>query len=112
MKNLNDKPICVVNIEGYYNGFIQQLNDAFKNGLLYSSPEHYFNVFNDAKDALDYCQKECSKVVKVNNRDDNRIKIRDDSTSSSSKRGYSLYEIGATFIIGTAFGVAISRSLK
>ena len=115
MKNLNDKPICVVNIEGYYNGFIQQLNDASKSGLLYSPPDHYFKVFNNPKDALDYCQNECSKVVKGNNKDDNRIKIRNDTNTTAtttSKESYSFFEVGVVFIIGTIIGIAISRTLK
>jgi len=120
MKNLNNKPICVVNIEGYYNGFIEQLNAASKAGLLYSLPEKYFNVFNDPKDALDYCQSQCLNVNHVNNKDDDRIKSRkpDDTTTSSSStttttttRKYSLFEVGTVFVIGTIIGVLITKKL-
>ena len=125
MKNLNNKPICVVNIEGYYNGFIEQLNAASSAGLLYSLPEKYFNIFNDPKDALDYCQSQCLNVNYVNSKDDDRIKSRKDddsntttntttsaSASSSSSRKYSLLEVGTVFIIGTIIGVLITKRNK
>jgi hypothetical protein len=124
MKNLNNKPICVVNIEGYYNGFIEQLNAASSAGLLYSLPEKYFNIFNDPKDALDYCQSQCLNTNYINNKDDDRIKLRKDddtntstststsTTTNNSSRKYSLFEVGTVFIIGTIIGVLITKRNK
>ena len=113
MKNLNNKPICVVNVEGFYDGFIQQLKAASLSGLLYAPPENYFKVFTDPKDALDYCQMECSKVNQVNNIDDNRIKVRSDSSSSSDKknvtRTFTLVEVTLILIIGVLTGAFITK---
>ena len=113
MKNLNNKPICVVNIEGYYNGFIEQLNAASKAGLLYSPPENYFKVFNDPKDALDYCQSECLKVTNISNKDDDRIKTRKTDNNNNNNittiRTYSLFEVGTVFVIGTVVGILVTK---
>ena len=88
-----------------------QLKTASLSGLLYAPPENYFKVFTDPKDALDYCQIECAKVNKVNNIDDNRIKVRSDVPSDKKNvtRTFNLIEVMSLFIIGVITGVFITK---
>lgn len=65
MKGLGSVPMCLVNIEGFYDGFIEQMNRAKKDGVLYSEIEEYFHVENTVDGALNWCIKECQK--KLNN---------------------------------------------
>lgn len=55
MKGLAHTPICVVNIDGYYDGFIKQLYRAKQDGILYHDVEKYFHVVDDVSAALDFC---------------------------------------------------------
>jgi uncharacterized protein (TIGR00730 family) len=57
MKGMDHKPICVVNIDGFYDGFIMQLRRAYRDGILYGPAETYFHVETDSILALDWCQK-------------------------------------------------------
>lgn len=67
MKNLDNKPIAVVNVDGYWDGFVLQLKRAFDDGLLYGTLESYFYVANTPAEALDYCEKEVAKNLNNNN---------------------------------------------
>jgi uncharacterized protein (TIGR00730 family) len=52
---LSNKPIAVVNVDGYYDGSIAQLKEAEKRSLLYSKASVYFEVFPTSAEALDWC---------------------------------------------------------
>jgi uncharacterized protein (TIGR00730 family) len=83
MKNLNDKPIAVVNVDGYWDGFVMQLKRAFDDGLLYGSLESYFYVANTPAEALDYCEREVSK--KANAKADIAIPVSETNASANSR---------------------------
>lgn len=52
LRGMKHIPICVVNIDGYYDGTIAQINRASEEQLLYESPEEYFHVEVDVASAL------------------------------------------------------------
>eukprot|EP01039_Chlorochromonas_danica_P010001 gene10001-11061_t len=55
MKGLAQMPFCLVNIDGFYNGFIDQMKRAKQDGILYQDLEAYFHVSESAEEALDWC---------------------------------------------------------
>lgn len=55
MKGMTTKPICVVNIDGFYDGSIQQMKRAFEDGILYQEISEYFHVEDNVTDALKWC---------------------------------------------------------
>jgi hypothetical protein len=38
------KPICIVNIDGYYDGFVIQMKRSFEEGLLYDEVSIYMHT--------------------------------------------------------------------
>lgn len=58
MKGVDDKPICLVNLDGFYDGFILQLQRAFDEGMLYMPAEKFFRVEDTVESALDWCVTE------------------------------------------------------
>ena len=54
-KDLLRKPICLVNVDGFYDGFITQIQRAFDDKLLYHNVDDFFRVFTTAEEALDWC---------------------------------------------------------
>jgi hypothetical protein len=58
MKGVDDKPICLVNLDGFYDGFVMQLQKAFDSGMLYMPIHKFFRVENTVEDALNWCEQE------------------------------------------------------
>jgi uncharacterized protein (TIGR00730 family) len=65
MKDMSNKPICVVNIDGYYDGSILQMRRAAADGILYKDVEAFFHVETNVQDALDWCIAELQKLEKT-----------------------------------------------
>jgi uncharacterized protein (TIGR00730 family) len=61
MKGMNRKPICVVNMDGFYDGFLMQMRRAHKEGILYGQVETYFHVEENPIKALDWCHHTASQ---------------------------------------------------
>lgn len=55
MKGMNKKPIVIVNLDGFYDGFLMQMRRTHKEGMLYGHVETYFHVEEDPIKALDWC---------------------------------------------------------
>jgi len=55
MNNMHEKPICMLNYDGFYDGLIHQMQRASSDGLLYGNIEDYFHVENTAEAALEWC---------------------------------------------------------
>lgn len=55
LKRLPGMPICVVNIDGFYDGTIQQLKRAHEDNLLYGELEEYFHYEDTVESALNWC---------------------------------------------------------
>lgn len=81
MNGLADKPICILNIDGYYDGSIIQLQQAFKDNLLYDTPEAYFHVVNQPSEAIDWCLSEITakrnSTALPSANIEHRMKVRD-----------------------------------
>lgn len=57
MKGLERKPIVLVNLDGFYDGFALQMNRAYKEGILYGKAETYYHVVEDIVSALEFCKQ-------------------------------------------------------
>jgi predicted Rossmann-fold nucleotide-binding protein len=57
MKGLAPKPICIANLDGFYDGSILQLKRAFDDQLLYLPLEKYVHVASTVKEALHWSIK-------------------------------------------------------
>ena len=57
----HDKPVVIVNIDGYYDGIVNQLEAAKQNQLLHSNVENMVYVCSNIEDALLRCEVECQK---------------------------------------------------
>jgi uncharacterized protein (TIGR00730 family) len=55
MKGMDHKPICIVNLDGFYDGFLAQMRRAHREGILYGNIDTYFHVEDDPLVALDWC---------------------------------------------------------
>lgn len=121
LKGLERKPVCVVNTDGFYDGFNIQLKRAFDDGLLYGTVESYYTSVNTPQEALNWCLKNVqNQLVNSNsdsgnsdssnsdssNRKIERIVIdkKDDSTSSMTTL---LFVSLTTFTIGILIGMKL-----
>lgn len=62
MKGLAQKPICLINIDGFYDGFLLQMRRTYDEGMLYSTPESYFHTENSSEMALKWCLQEVASI--------------------------------------------------
>jgi hypothetical protein len=58
MKGMAKKPIVLVNLDGFYDGFLMQLHRAHLDGILYGSVSSYIHVESNVLSALDWCVQE------------------------------------------------------
>lgn len=79
MKGMGSKPICLVNVDGFYDGFVSQIKRTQKEGLLYGSYEEYFHVENDVEKALDWC------LSHIPTEDDDKRKLDSSSTPNGDR---------------------------
>lgn len=49
-------PICLVNTDGYYDGFVLQLERAHADRLLHKPPKEFLQVCSNPIEALDWCE--------------------------------------------------------
>lgn len=54
LRGMQHIPLCVVNIDGYFDGTIMQINRANEENLLYDTPDEYFHVEPDISSALEW----------------------------------------------------------
>ena len=65
MKGMSTKPICIVNLNGYYDGSIMQMHRAKKDGILYEDIDEYFHVEDNVEDALRWCEDSVHSSRKI-----------------------------------------------
>ena len=65
MKDMSLKPICIVNVDGFYDGSLQQLQRAHEDGILYQEVEEYVHVETNVADALAWCAEQVENSRKV-----------------------------------------------
>jgi hypothetical protein len=58
---MNPRPVALLNVDGYYDGFLQQMQAAYESGILYLRPEELLPSFEDPADCLNYVVREVSK---------------------------------------------------
>lgn len=73
MKDMAIKPIVIVNIDGFYNGFLEQMKRAKMEGILYHELDYYFHVVETVDDALEYCISEVFRMENLSS--DDRMKL-------------------------------------
>ena len=56
-------PTVLVNVQGYYEGFVLQLHRAHADGLLHKPPDEFLKVVDDPITALDYCEAHAGEAV-------------------------------------------------
>ncbi|KAL1530280.1 hypothetical protein AB1Y20_001192 [Prymnesium parvum] len=49
-------PICLLNTDGYYDGFVQQIERAYVDQILHKPPREFIHVVEDPIDAVDWCE--------------------------------------------------------
>jgi uncharacterized protein (TIGR00730 family) len=54
MNNFHNIPICLLNINGFFDHTVLQMQRAAEDGVLYGDVESYFHVANSPRDALDW----------------------------------------------------------
>lgn len=119
MKGLKNKPIVVMNFDGYYNGFIEQLHRASKEGLLYHTPDKYFHVSTDPLEAIEYIREYRSQVKSAGVEDMGKARIGKvefedklptngmNNTDNEEKKGVtttSFDKLFSSFMIGVLVG--------
>ena len=115
-------PICILNINGYYNGSIEQLKRAGKDNLLYQAVEEYLHVETTPLEALNWCFKQINRLsqssptvdqafssISNNNRKQNRSfnKNNDSYITSSSLLSSSIINFSSNNISIFSLGVVI-----
>jgi hypothetical protein len=124
MKGLTHKPISIVNIDGYYDGFIMQLDRAYSENLLYLHPSEYFHVGKTTEESLNWCLSHFNEYGEYNkgqsDKDWNiefqkthRKKERNvNDLKSTSVLDSSWFRTVSIFSIGAICGLLLSRSIK
>lgn len=124
MKGLTQKPISIVNIDGYYDGFIMQLERAHSENLLYLHPSEYFHVGTTTEESLNWCLSHFNdkgEYVKAQSVKDWNIEFQKtirkkernlNDLKSTSLLDSSWFKTASIFTIGTLCGILISRSIK
>ena len=59
---MTDKPICLVNVDGFYDGFLLQMRRTEEAGILYEPAASYFHSENDPESALKWCTNEVMTI--------------------------------------------------
>ena len=63
---VQQKPLCVINLDRYFDGTIAQLQRASEEGLLYGACEEYFHVEEDVERALAWSLEEYERLHSLN----------------------------------------------
>ena len=112
MKGLNEKPIVVLNYDGFYDGFIQQLRRAGEDGLLYLETEKFFMVTPSPAEAVKMAVKYIDDV-KANGVEDlgrSRTKSGDNKLKAGSNKGTKTSG-GALDMLSLTIGISIGAVL-
>jgi len=109
MKNLKHKPILVVNLDGFYDGFILQLRRAFDDKLLYNQVADYMTVFKTVAEAQSWIEsheKELLSTAVVRDAD-SRVTSR---PSSNGGQPTPLVAVAvASFLVGAVATMLVLR---
>eukprot|EP01031_Cornospumella_fuschlensis_P027517 gene27517-33236_t len=127
MKGLERKPIVLVNLDGFYDGFALQMSRAHKEGILYGKTESYYHVVSDVVSALEFCKhailsdeekSHCDLLVsniKENNVDELEGRVKERLVPTLSEMGENIKdgrkptiwrssEVMSAMVVGLAIG--------
>jgi uncharacterized protein (TIGR00730 family) len=125
MKGMQGKPIVILNYDGFYDGFIQQLHRGSKDGLLYLPAEKFFMVTASPKEAVQMATEyvedarkngvELLSFTRKGDEKDTKIPLPPKGSSSGSKavagkKGMTLSL--ASLSVGVAIGAALALLLS
>ena len=85
-RGLTSVPICILNIDGYYDGFITQLKRAEQDGMLYDNFNSYVHVETCPKAAVAWVESELQRNDWVSSRL-NRNKLRSTMEAAQAVSG-------------------------
>ena len=111
MSDMVSKPICLVNINGYYDGFIQQLDRASREGLLFGPKESYFHITATTEAALDYVASH--RILDFEHEDLRRVDRMPQLPVPMQMSDYLKFIQPVAFItIGVVMGINLQKYLK
>ncbi len=88
MMGLKKKGICVCNVNGYFDGFIQMMHRASKDDLLYGNVDLFFDVVSTPAEAIEWCKNKLSNLSTENSEMDDavnsRVIVKDNSSIASA----------------------------
>lgn len=126
MKGLNEKPIVVLNFDGFYDGFIEQLRRAGEDGLLYLETSKFFMVTPSPAEAVKMATKYVEDVKSNGAEDlgrtrtksgDNKLKAGSNKSKGNSsfgqlKKRIDLLSLSAGITIGAIAAVLALQHTK
>jgi hypothetical protein len=123
MKGLDKKPIVVLNCDGFYDGFIEQLRRSGQDGLLYLDTEKFFMVTPSPAEAVKMATKYIQDIEANGVEDlgrsrtksgDNKLKAGSNKSPAATKGSGALDMLSLTIgiTIGAVLTVVASRHAK
>ena len=125
MKGITGKPIVLVNLRGYYDGTVQQLQRAETDTLLYAPVASSLHVVDCAEDALQWCIDRCGPTQTTATATAAQIGRSDElrenpetkpatgtaTGSGSGSGGWEGNVFGLQFLLGLAVGGALTLAV-
>lgn len=112
MKNMGHKPIVLMNIDGFYDGFIVQMKRAKADGILYHEVDDYFHVETDVEAALKYCVAHFGQKEEVHHvTDQSHPHLGDDAFQRKNTRSNILEDSNVKISSSTASTVDVKSGL-
>ena len=105
------KPVCIVNVGGYYDGTLQQLKRAERDSILHKPANSIVKFCNTPLEAIEFCEKAAAAAAasSSNGKDDDQPSVlRKRSELPRSANGSSFNFLRESFGAGFAFGIVIT----
>jgi uncharacterized protein (TIGR00730 family) len=61
LMGLKHKGICVLNVDGFFDGWLAQMERSYRDGLLYGPVSSFFDLVSTPEEAIEWCVKQLSK---------------------------------------------------
>eukprot|EP00941_MAST-03F_sp_MAST-3F-sp1_P001542 g1542.t1 len=100
---MNPRPVALLNVNGYYDGFVAQMEKAHECGILYTNPKELLAVFSSVNDAIDYVEKEATYCVVDTSKRSMQTSLSFPSLIRRAKKG--------TFASGLCCGLVLGSCL-
>ena len=113
MKGLTAKPICLLNINGFYDGFIMQMQKSLEDSLLqFKSIDDYFYIAQNPEEAVQWCSQYIwdSLGTEIDNYSRIKSKIATKDLLESNSKSY--FRSLSWLLLGLTLGLTIGYKLK